>query len=184
MVESHVGKCLSCQANTPFHSREPLQMTELPDGPWEKVSVDFAGPLPNNDMALVFWDQYSRYPVVEFVISSTSADASIPQFERTFNTYGIPKEVKSDNGPPFNGTKFVEFAAEQGFKHRKVTPGWAEANGDVERFMQTLKKSAKAAKLEGKAIRQEVQRTVRQVTVPPLTLQPERAPTNSCLAGS
>ena len=39
-------------------------MTELPSGPWRKVSVDFAGPFLNKDMALVFWDQYVWYPVV------------------------------------------------------------------------------------------------------------------------
>ena len=65
-----------------------------------------------------------------------------------------------DNGPPFNGSKFANFAREQGFRHRKVTPGWAEANGDVERSMQTLTKSARISKLEGKAIREGVQRTV------------------------
>ena len=64
MVEKHVRKCLACQSTTPCHTREPLQMTDLPRGPWKKVSVDFAGPLRN--MALVFWDQYARYPVVEF----------------------------------------------------------------------------------------------------------------------
>ena len=131
----------------------------LARGPWKKVSVDFAGPLRNKDMALVFWDQYARYPVVEFT-SSTSADYVIPLFTPVFNTYGIPEEIKSDNGPPFNGSKFANFAQEQGFRHRKVTPGWAEANGDVERFMQTLKKSARISKLEGKAIREGVQRTV------------------------
>ena len=110
-------------------------------------------------MALVFWDQYARYPVVEFT-SSTSADYVIPLFTRVFNTYGIPEEIKSDNGPPFNGSKFANFAQEQGFRHRKVTPGWAEANSDVERFMQTLKKSARTSKLEGKAIWEGVQRTV------------------------
>ena len=75
MVEKHVGKCLACQSTTPCHTREPLQMTDLPRGPWQKVSVDFAGPLRNKDMALVFWDQYARYPVVEFT-SSTSATSS------------------------------------------------------------------------------------------------------------
>ena len=110
-------------------------------------------------MALVFWDQYARYPAVEFT-SSTSADYVIPLFTRVFNMYGIPEEIKSDNGPPLNGSKFANFAQEQGFRHRKVTPGWAEANGDVERFMQTLKKSARISKLEGKAIRVGVQRTV------------------------
>ena len=116
-------------------------MTNLPRGPGKKVSVDFAGPLRNQDMALVFWDQYAWYPVAGFT-SSTSADYVIPIFSRVFNTYGIPEEIKTDNGPPFNGSKFANFAREQGFRHRKVTPGWAEGNGDVERFMQTLKKSA------------------------------------------
>ena len=30
MVEKHVGKCLACQSTTPCHTREPLQMTDLP----------------------------------------------------------------------------------------------------------------------------------------------------------
>ena len=98
MVEKHVGKCLACQSTTPCHTREPLQMTDLPRGPWKKVSVDFAGPLRNKDMALVFWDQYAWYPVAEFT-SSTSADYVIPIFTRVFNTYGIPEEIKRMMGP-------------------------------------------------------------------------------------
>ena len=58
MVEiGDVGKCPACQSTTPYHTRDPLQMTDLPRGPWKKVSVDFAGPLRNKDMSLVFWDQ-------------------------------------------------------------------------------------------------------------------------------
>ena len=110
-------------------------------------------------MALVLWDQYSRTPVVEFV-SSTSAECAVPMMEKIFRTYGVPEEIKSDNGPPFNSRKFKEFANEQGFRHRKVTPGWAEANGDVERFMRVVKKSAKVAKLENKNVEQAIQKTV------------------------
>ena len=110
-------------------------------------------------MALVFWDQYSRYPVVEFV-TSTSAEAIIPQLTRVFTKYGIPEEVKKDNGLLFNGSKFAKHSQELGLRHRKVTPGWAEANGDVERFLQTVKKSARVAKIERKEFKQEVQRTV------------------------
>ena len=42
-----------------------------------------------------------------------------------------------------------------------MTPGWAEANGDVERFMQRIKKTARIAALEGKPVRDEVRRGVR-----------------------
>ena len=121
--------------------------------------MDFAGPFLNKDMALVFWDQYKWYPVVEFT-TSTSADSFIPLLTCVFNMYGILEEIKSDNGLSINGSEFSIFAQEQGFSHRKVTPAWAEANGDRERFLQMLKKSTKIARLEGKLIRQEVPKTI------------------------
>ena len=74
--------------------------------------------------------------MVEFA-GSTSEKATIPIFRRVFDTYRVPKEIKSDNGQPFNSHKFEEYTQGEGFEHRKVTPGWAEANSDVERFMQT-----------------------------------------------
>ncbi|XP_022787546.1 uncharacterized protein K02A2.6-like [Stylophora pistillata] len=139
MVEKHVGKCLACQATIPCHTREPLQMSDLPKSPWKKISVDFGGPFPNKDMALVIWDHSHVF---------------------YFTTYGILEEVKTDNGPTFNGCKSAKYAQEQGFRHRKVTPGCAEVNGDVERFIQTVKRSARVAKIEGKAFKIEIRRTV------------------------
>ena len=101
-IDDHVQKlvlsCIPCQAVTPEYNREPLRMTLLPLGPWKNVSVDFAGPFGKR-MALVLWDQYSRTPVVEFV-SSTSSECTVPIMEKIFTTYGIPEEIKSDNGPP------------------------------------------------------------------------------------
>ena len=164
-VHKVIRKCIPCQAVTPEFHREPLQMTPIPSGPWKKVSIDFAGPFGSR-MALVLWDQYSRMPIVEFV-STTSAECVVPKLEKIFTTYGVPEEIKSDNGPPFNGKRFADYAEEQGFKHRKVTPGWAEANGDIERFMRTVKKSAKIAKLEGRNVEQEVQTTVRSYKATP-----------------
>ena len=35
---------------------------------------------------------------------------------------------------PTNGHAFEEYAEEEGFHHRRVTPGWPEANGDVRNF--------------------------------------------------
>ena len=40
--------------------------------------------------------------------------------------------------------KYRKYVQEEGFKHRKVTLEWSEANGDVERHMQRIKKTATA----------------------------------------
>ncbi|XP_044170840.1 uncharacterized protein K02A2.6-like, partial [Acropora millepora] len=38
-----------------------------------------------------------------FRLSSTLASAVIPKLDQLFSTFGAPRVVKSDNGPPFNG---------------------------------------------------------------------------------
>ena len=61
--DKFVSTCIYCPSNTPDVHREPLKMTELPEGPWRKVSVNFCGLLVDGDLTLVFHCQYSRYPV-------------------------------------------------------------------------------------------------------------------------
>ena len=39
--DKFASTCIACQSNTPETHREPLKMTELPDGPWDKLSADF-----------------------------------------------------------------------------------------------------------------------------------------------
>ena len=58
-------------------TKEPLCMSELPRGPWLNLSVEFCGPLPTGEYLLVIVDEYSRYPVVE-IVRSTSAECAIP----------------------------------------------------------------------------------------------------------
>lgn len=64
-----------------------------------------------------------------------------------FAQFGCSEVVKSDNGSPFQGESFAEFASELGFKHHRITPRWPEANGEAERFMRTLKKSVLASRV-------------------------------------
>ena len=69
-------------------------MTPLPNGPWERVSIDFCEVAGHYVI-----DDYSRFPEIE-VVHSTSAKAMIPKLDRIFAAYGVPQVVKSDNGPP------------------------------------------------------------------------------------
>ena len=124
-VDQVVKRCFPCQIATPKPSRELLKMTPLPDGPWQQVSIDFCEVAEH--YVLVVIDDYSRLPEVE-IVHLTSAKVVFPELDRVFAAYDVPQVVKSDNGPPFN----------LGFKHRRVTPLWPEANGEVECFMKTF----------------------------------------------
>ena len=117
MVETKVKVCLPCQVVTPIYTREPLQMSALPDNPFDEVSIDFAH--VDGETLLLLVDDYSRFLFVE-PVSSTSASAVIPKLDQLFATFGAPSVVKSDNGPPFSGEEFAKFAHVLGFRHRKV----------------------------------------------------------------
>ena len=164
MVENKIKSCLPCQVVTPIYNREPLKMSVLPDNPFDEVSIDFAS--VNGETLLLVIDDHSRFPFVE-PVSSTSANVVIPKLDKLFAMFGTPHVVRSDNGPPFNGEEFAKFAQVLGFKHRRVTPLWPRANGEVERFVKTLKKYIKAAKTEGKNWRKEMQSFLRNYRTTP-----------------
>lgn len=167
IVERKVKQCIPCQATSVSNLRDPIVMSDLPSGPWINVSVDFAD-LPSGEHLLVISDDYSRFPVVE-IVSSTSAKAIIPKLDRVFAMFGVPEVVRSDNGPPFNSSEFAKFAQYLGFSHRKITPRWPRANGEVERLMRTLKKTVRTAATEGKSWKQELYRFLRNYRSTPHT---------------
>ena len=121
---------------------QPLQMSPLPDRPWQCVSIDFSGPFPNGDYCLVVIDEYSRFPVVE-IVTSTAANKVIRVLDKVFSMHGMPETVKSDNGPPFQSFEFRKFMEYCGIKHRKITPLWPHANAQAENFMKSLGKLSK-----------------------------------------
>ena len=125
-------------------------MSELPSNVWEKLSNDFCGPFPSGYYLMVIIDEYPRYPVVESLTSLT-AKSVIPLLDKTFSIFEIPKELISDNGPPFDSQEFRKFADYVGFKHRKITPLWPRANAESERFMKTIGKAIRAAHTQHRA---------------------------------
>ena len=74
------------------------------------------------------------------LISSTSIKPVRRKLKKIFATHGVP---------PFNSKEFQAFAAEMGFKHRKVTPKHPKAQGQVEGFNKLVNKTATIANQEG-----------------------------------
>ena len=161
-----INKCLPCQANTPKQTAEPLRMSNLPSGPWREVTIHFCGPYPTGEYLMVIIDNFSKFPIVE-LIRSTAASSIIPHLDKIFGIFGIPETVRIDNGPPFNGHEFAEFAINLAFKHHRTTPLWPQANGEAERFMRTLGKTIKASVVHRGKWKQELATMLRNYRATP-----------------
>ena len=123
---------------------EPLRMSDLPDSPWSEITMDFCGPVQSGEYLMVVIDEYSRYPEVE-LINSTSSQTVIRHLDAIFSRHGIPSVLKTDNGPPFQSTDFAQYCSAMNCAHRRISPLWPRANGECERFMRTLKKMLQTA---------------------------------------
>lgn len=152
-AESKCRSCHGCQlVGQPEHP-EPLKSTKLPDGPWQELAVDLLGPLPSGDSLLVLVDYYSRYMEVD-VLRSTTSQVVICRLDAQFARHGIPIGLRTDNGPQFVSEEFVQYLSQMGIKHRRTTPLWPQANGEVERQNRSLLKVLKIAQVEHRDWRQ------------------------------
>jgi hypothetical protein len=176
-VEELIAKCLACELNDTSSQNQPIKSSKMPDRVWRELVMDFFGPIPNGSELMVIMDEFSRYPVVEEV-KSTAAEFVLPKMDTIFSQLGIPIDLGTDNGSPFNGQKFKDFCEYYGIKHRKITPYHPPANGKAENFMKNMGRVIRNAMVEGKDWKQELNQFLRSYRstphcttgVPPSTL--------------
>lgn len=63
-----------------------------------------------------------------------------------FARFGIPSQVVSDNGPPFNSLEFEQFMFDWDIEYVTSSPNYAQSNGLAERSIQTVKQLLKKCK--------------------------------------
>lgn len=156
-AEKFCKTCYGCQLVSSPANPEPIKSTPLPSGPWQDLAIDLLGPLPSGESVLVIVDYFSRYYEIE-VMRSTTSEKVIECLEKIFTTHGLPQSLRSDNGPQFRSEVFEQYLENNGIEHRKTTPLWPQANGEVERQNRSLLKRMKIAQAEGKEWKTEVRK--------------------------
>jgi hypothetical protein len=149
-AERMIQRCRTCAitSHKPTVSATPLQPSSIPRGAWLSIGADLLGPVQDS-MLLVCVDHYSRYPEVH-VMRKTTASALIPKLRESFCRFGIPEQLVTDNGPPFNSAEFRNFLKTFGVEHRPITPLYPAANGMTERMNRGINKALRAAIAEGR----------------------------------
>ena len=118
----------------------------IPDGRWQKLAMDIMTYHERDFLVVV--DYYSKYPELSQLPDKT-ASTIITHTKSICARHGIPEEIVSDN-MPFGSREFKDFAYDWGIKTTTSSPTYAQANGQAERFEQTLKGLLKKADEEGR----------------------------------
>ncbi|CAF4504816.1 unnamed protein product, partial [Rotaria sp. Silwood2] len=119
-----------------------LQSIEPPHGVWERLAMDYVGPVPEsksgNKYFLVLTDLFSKFVVTKAVSNNTSITAARFLLYDVFMTYGVPLEIITDNGCHFTSSLYESLIRLAGCCHIKTTPYNPQANGQCERHNATL----------------------------------------------
>ena len=149
MIEDVIEECIACQANTrQGTSTEPIIPTKMPKLSWDTIALDHTSRSPTNDYGLGVLDEASRTTFIKTAKDLTS-NTAIQICKKMFAEMGIPRVVKTDNGPAFISKEWKEFAKKYKFHHQKITPLHPEANAGAERIMQNNNKTIRCANVTG-----------------------------------
>lgn len=119
----------------------------LPNDIW---SVDFKGQFKlGNDQwcyPLTLMDDVSRYLLTVKALDSTKGAGTKAAFTRAFQSYGLPRMIRSDNGTPFASRSTAGLSSlsvwwiRLGIYPERIEPGKPQQNGKHERMHRTLKR--------------------------------------------
>ena len=125
---------------------QPFAACEWPNDVW---CIDFKGWFLTGDGTrvdpLTVSDADSRYLLVCQAVGRADLEHVWPHLARAFVEYGLPKAMRSDNGPPFASravgglSRLAVRLIKAGVMPERIAPGKPQENGRHERFHLTLK---------------------------------------------
>ena len=125
---------------------QPFVQAEQPNDLW---CIDFKGWFRTGNGVrvnpLTVEDASSRYLLVCHGLRQPRGSQVRPVLERAFREYGLPRVIRSDNGPPFASVGLGGLSSlsvwwiKLGILPERIEPGHPEQNGRLERLHRTLK---------------------------------------------
>ena len=144
-VQDHCARCHSCQTvrastRAPAGQLHPLQ---LPDAPWESVSMDLITDLPMTergyDAIFVAVDRLSKCVVIEpCTKEATSADIVRLLTDRVICHHGWMREIICDRDTRFNSRMFRTWCEQNHIKLCMSTAFHPQSDGQTERYNRVL----------------------------------------------
>ena len=157
-IEVVVQACHACQIHGSNPQKIPLQPWPATSKVWERIHIDFAGPM-DKKMFLLVVDAYSKWMEV-VPLHHTTSEVVIEHLDQLFMRYGYPETIISDNGPQFVSHETTTYLKNCGVKHITSPPYHPASNGAVERCVRNFKSHVQPEKRNGLSIEKASQKFI------------------------
>lgn len=138
-LEQHIKNCYECLASRPSPERAELIPWQPPEKVWERVHLDFAGPV-NGISYLIVIDALSKWVEV-FPTLKCDTEFVLEKMVECISRFGLMKEVVCDNGSQFTAARFRHFLNANSVRLTFTSPGHPATNGQAENAVKTFKGS-------------------------------------------
>lgn len=142
-IERFVESCSACAQNKSAPKAAPKHAWEPPTQNFERVHMDFAGPIMDHHLFLLI-DARSKWAEIHPFRKAPTSESTITVLKDIFSRHGLPTFLVSDNATIFKSAEFTAFCNRNGIQQRFIAPLHAATNGQAERLVQTVKQRLKA----------------------------------------
>lgn len=142
-VRRHIASCIECILSKNKVGKQDGELHPIPVGkrPFEVINVDHLGPFVTSSMKnkyiLVAICNFTKFCQL-YAVRDVKTSTTIRQLEKFVEKFGAPLRIISDRGTAFTADKFEIFCKNHGIKHTLNSARHAQANGQVERLIQTI----------------------------------------------
>ena len=143
-VKRYVQGYFKCQQNKVLHQRKASELhpLEIPQGPWQEISIDIIGPLLMSngiDAIVVIVDRFTKM----ICLKATTINISLEKIAKIYRDdiwklHGIPRKILSDRGPQFALKFMEEFTKALGTKRQLSMAYHPQTDGQTERINQEI----------------------------------------------
>ena len=131
------AQCRQCNINAPSQHQEPLLRSPNPETPFQQTVMDLCD--IEGNVFLVYADRYTGW--VEGTSLKCSSFRTIrPHLLNWFSTFGVPEEIATDGGPPFNSHEFDAFLRKWNIDRRLSSAHYPQSNGRAEAAVKSIKR--------------------------------------------
>ena len=139
-----IHSCLTClKVNGPHSRSKQPYKSYLVGSPWQRLAMDFFGPLPvtarGEKFVLVIMDYFTKWVECYPVGNTEAVTVANVLMQEVIPRYGIPTEIHTDQGRAFESVLLKQLFERLGINKTRTMPYRPQSDGMAENFMRTLK---------------------------------------------